>query len=138
MSYLNEITTFINAGSWGTVTKPFICESPLFSREKITMFRRAIHVEFENEEFEELDFARKHEGDSSRETYILFVVDVSRDTVRAAIQQIRKIVIAYSNDNSSTRTYNSVFLGNGKIFRKVARWQSLFNLYCYKVGKIRE
>ena len=122
MAFINTLTTLLDAGTWTGVTKPYLCETPLFTKESVMILRRAILVEFRNAIMAELDIERAFEGITSVENYNLKIVSVSRSEVENIAEKIRTVIILYGQDNSTTRVYHSLDLGGFIVEPELGKW----------------
>ena len=115
MAFINTLTIILDNGTWGTAAKPYLCETPLFTKERIMLLRRAVLVALQNEVMSEYDIERAFEGVASVENYNIKIVSVSRSEVKNIAENIRTIIILYGQDNSTTRAYHSLYLGGFKV-----------------------
>ena len=137
MAFINNLTTILDDGTWGAVTKPYLCETPLFNKDLVMILRRAILVALQNEIMSELDIGRAFEGAASVENYNIKIVSVSRSEVKDIAEKIRTIIILYGQDNSTTRAYHSLDLGGFKVVPELGKWVGLSTVKAWVSGAER-
>lgn len=137
MAFINILTTILDDGTWGAVTKPYLCETPLFTKESVMLLRRALLIAFQNSIMSELDIERAYEGVASVENYNIKIVGVSRSDVETMAEKTRTIIILYGQDNSTTRSYHSLDLGGFKVEPELGKWVGRSTVKAWVTGAER-
>jgi len=137
MTFIHNLTIILDDGEWGDVIKPYLCETPLFTEERIGMLRRAVLVSFQNETMGEIDIQRAYEGVTSSEVYNIKITSVSRSDVKNIAEQIRDIIILYGQVNSAARLYHSLDISGFVVEPELGNWIATAGIKAWTTGKER-
>jgi hypothetical protein len=143
------LTTILNAGSWGAVTKPYIVEylralgkrddSSKFDFSRFDNFRRILRIAVAPLKREEKGFGREDDG-KSYDTFEVTAKCVTYLDAQNIIEQIRDIIIKSTKPNESTYqpTYSDIDIpADVDISEGRGIFYFSFICHCSKIGKVR-